>query len=150
MAHPTNALLLYQVRNEIAAASPAARSHITGIPACKVPPKREIAPTAGTIIAKSTMPDTNSRRLTDISGSSSSPLKLENIPSSPQQIAAISAQIIPSVKFALPSGFTQFITIAPDTQIIMPATTLFVGFCFKNIQEKMAPNKLHVAEIGIA
>lgn len=34
MAHPTSALLLYQVRKEIAAASPATRSHTTGIPAC--------------------------------------------------------------------------------------------------------------------
>ncbi len=106
--------------------------------------------TAGTMIARSTIPEINSRRFTEISGSSSSPLELENIPSSPQQIAAIRAQMIPRVKFFVPSGYTQLMMIAPDTQMIIPATTLFVGLCFKNIHEKIAPKRLHVAEIGIA
>ena len=58
--------------------------------------------------------------------------------------------MIPRVKLGLPSGFTQLMIMAPATQIIMPATTRFVGFCFRKIPAKIAPNRLQVAEMGMA
>ena len=57
---------------------------------------------------------------------------------------------MPKVKFGLPSGFTQLMTMAPATQITMPATTRLVGFCFKKIHAKIAPNRLQVADMGMA
>ena len=57
---------------------------------------------------------------------------------------------MPKVKFGLPSGFAQLMTMAPATQITMPATTRLVGFCFKKIHAKIAPNRLQVADMGMA
>ena len=57
---------------------------------------------------------------------------------------------MPNVKLGLPSGLTQLIMMAPATQITIPATTRLVGFCFKKIHAKTAPNRLQVADMGMA
>lgn len=139
IAQPTIEFALYQQTKETAALKPDKTSHKIGIPAVKVPPNKFIPPTRGTISTRTTKPEINSLRFTATSVSIMAPPKLENTPSSPQQIAAINAQMIPNVKFGAPSGFTKLMMMAPTTHKTIPKTTRFVGRCFKNIQANNAP-----------